>query len=236
MKLKDLKTITDELNDLFDLDPPIDTEEGEDSTVEMTVEALELVEKKDKPSDFKSYALIEEFVGEYTDQLSEKAINALAFIDITPPTDVEDKDVVRDDDPVPDNLADQIEEAETLKELKSIAKDLDEFKDMRDVLTKYKTKEDLRTAMLEHLEEPDPPVKKEKPTPTKKPSQKSNVVGIEVGAKVTFTPAATSKLGSKELVGTVEQIKADGNGKEYALLATSKGKAWKRITALTLKK
>lgn len=175
MKLKDLKTIADELNNLFDLDPPIDTEEGEDFTVEMTVEALELVEKKDKPSDFKSYALIEEFVGEYTDQLSKKAIKALEFIAITPPTDVEDKDVVRDDDPVPDNLVDQIEEAETLKELKSIAKDLDEFKDIRGQLTKYKTKEDLHTAMLEHLEGEEPPKEIEpEPEPETEPTPKKS--------------------------------------------------------------
>ncbi len=92
-----------------------------------------------------------------------------------------------------DNLVDEIKAAGQMRELKIIAKDLDEFKSIRSELTKYKTLKDLREAMLGML--------KEKPAASKlkvekKPvEKKAPVVEKDVEKKQTETTSQKPKTG-----------------------------------------
>ena len=162
MKLKDLKKIAEEINDLFDLDPPIGTEETEQVMVELLVKAFGMLKKDDDKDDYQTHALIQQLANEFPDDLDKKALKGLAFIDIVPEEkEKEDKEPeTTDEDGIETvtelTLAEEVEGAERLKDLKDIAKANDEFKDLRGQLSKYKTADDLREAMEEVLDDEAP--------------------------------------------------------------------------------
>ena len=112
--------------------------------------------------------------------------------------EVEEAEVVED---VSDNLVDQVKAAGTMRDLKIICKDLDEFKSIRGQLTKYKTMKELREVLLGMLEEVDAkPVKKEKvekkkeETPEPAPKVEKKPVEKKVEKKPIIEKVVTTKL------------------------------------------
>ena len=162
--MKDLIKAGKELNDLLFDDDEINVKGTKEEIETQIKEAAELIDPtKDAVSD-ETQAVLEE-LGVWPDEKGDK------------------------EDPG-DNLVDQINDAATMKELKIIAKDLDEFKSLRGILTKYKTKDDLREVMLETLEEGEPEKKEEKKPAAEKapPAKKEPVKTTEKKKEVTKKP------------------------------------------------
>lgn len=96
------------------------------------------------------------------DDLSKETIQVLKDLE----TDKETTDPPKGND----DLFAEVDKAERLRDLKDIAKSNDEFKDIRGKLSSYNTPKDLRTAMLDVLDELEKPEKtqekKAEPEPT----------------------------------------------------------------------
>jgi hypothetical protein len=170
MELKELVTAAKEIQKVMDLDqdPPL-TAKDPKKVEKWIKEAADLIDpEEDKFTD----EVIDVFssLGVWIDQMDDE--------DESPDED-EDESPDEDED---DNLVTQIENAAQLKDLKIIAKDLDEFKSLRSALTKYRTADSLRKVMLEMLNhEEDPPEEDsakrapaaKKETKKEKPAKKS---------------------------------------------------------------
>ncbi len=210
MKLKDLKKIADEINDLFDLDPEIIAEE-EEVVVKKLVKAFGMFDENDSCDDFKTYPLIEQFAKDYPDDLDKKCLKGLAFIDIVPEEKTDDDNVNNTDgtETVEElTLAQEVEGAERLKDLKDIAKSNDEFKEIRGKLSAYKTADDLREAMQEVLndKEAEPEPKSEKKKDKKKDKKEKEAEKEAKKEKKEEKSAAKTEKPAKEK-GKAEQTK-----------------------------
>jgi len=160
--MKDLIKVANELQKVMDFEeggPPVDgTEKELTKWVEEAVDEIDYV--TDKFSDFAVAYLIDQDL--WKGPLLEEE-----------EPEVEEAEVVEE---VSDNLVDQVKAAGTMRDLKIICKDLDEFKSIRGQVTKYKTMKELREVMLGMLEgEKKPEVAKKattKSAPEKKPVEK----------------------------------------------------------------
>ena len=167
--MKDLIKVAEELQKVMDFEeggPPVDgTEEELTKWVEEAVDEIDY--ETDKFSDKTVAYLIDQNL--WKGPLLEEE-----------EPEVEEAEVVEE---VSDNLVDQVKAAGTMRDLKIICKDLDEFKSIRGQLTKYKTMKELREVMLEMLEDddgkPEPKAKVEK-----KVKEKSKVTESKPKAKV----------------------------------------------------
>lgn len=165
--MKDLIKAGKELNDLLFDDDEINVKGTKEEMEAQIVEAAELIDPT-------------------KDVISDETKAVLEGLDVWPDEKGDEGEKEGEDEPG-DNLVDQINDAPTMKGLKIIAKDLDEFKSLRGILTKYKTKDDLREVMLEMLEdegkEPEPEPKKElaaKKTPAAKTTGKRSAAADRV--------------------------------------------------------
>jgi len=166
--MKNLIKVANELQKVMDFEeggPPVDgTEEELTKWVEEAVDEIDYE----------------------TDKFSESAIGYLIGMGLwrgpvveEEEPEVEEAEVVED---VSDNLVDQVKAAGTMRDLKIICKDLDEFKSIRGQVTKYKTMKELREVMLGMLDpteevEPTPKAKAEKkPVEKKEPTAKKEPV------------------------------------------------------------
>ena len=167
MNKKQLIKTIEELNELL-VDPdgpedPMSTEGTEDELCAILIkEALRLIEPADKLSDG-TKTLIQELCDGHLDEMDAKTIEVLerCGYEFSDPDEGEEEapeDAPEDDDNL--ELVAEVNGAERLKDLKEIAKSYDEFKSIRGELSAYKTADELREAMLEHLEE-EPEEKKE---------------------------------------------------------------------------
>jgi hypothetical protein len=157
VKLKDLKSVADELTEVMGLSPEIDTNLPEDELLAKVREAIEQIEPTDEFTK-KTQGIIDALKAEKKPARGKKP-------DPEPVPDVEE-------DPL-DDLEDEINDAEKLNELKDICKGNDEFKMLRGILSKYKTADDLRDGMLEVIEKLREKKTEDKPTAgTKKEKEK----------------------------------------------------------------
>ena len=183
--MKDLIKAGKELNDLLFDDDEINVKGTKEEMETQIKEAAELIDPtKDTVSD-ETKAVLEE-------------------LDVWP----EEEGEKEGEKEPSDNLVDQINDAATMKELKIIAKDLDEFKSLRGILTKYKTKDDLREVMLEMLEEGEPEGKEEKPVAKKtEPAKKEPAPKKNVTAKEEKKPVEKKELVQKSKENELSQVK-----------------------------
>ena len=184
--MKDLIKVAEELQKVMDFEeggPPVD------GTVE---ELTKWVEEAVDEIDYE------------TDKFSDEAVKYLTELDLWKgPALEEEGEIVVGDAVEVDNLVDEIKAAGTMRDLKIICKDLDEFKSIRGQLTKYKTMKELREVMLgiledEKEEKPAPKAKAEKPVVEKKEKkeseeQKVSTVKKEVEKKVAPKKKPTEK-------------------------------------------
>jgi len=209
----------DELNKLFFedeesegfIDPELETEELKKAIVK----AAELLDKDE--GDELSDDTIEVLQGLYADikVTNKKLAKNLRAFNILPtekeePEDAEEVEAeeVKENG---DNLVDQIEEAEKMSELKDIAKANDVFKQFRGTLSKYKTTEKLRGAMLEVLE-PAP----EETEPEEAPKKKS---GTKKKSKTSSNKTEKTELGHAvdSQAGSIDKQFLKNKGKKVKL-------------------
>lgn len=158
MKRSELVNVAKELSPLLfngeGADPSIDTTLPAQKLGEQILEASELIQKKD------------ELTPTTTKTLKALFLEELDYLDGKKMIDEEEKEwsvtdyfihlglledvVIPEDD---ETLVGFVINAETMRELKDLAKSYDEFKPIRGMVTKYKTIAELRKAMMELLEE-----------------------------------------------------------------------------------
>ncbi len=144
--LKQLQAAAKELNDLFGLKPAIDVTLSADEMVPFIQKAIEMVEPQDEFS-----------------TVTQKVIDELKAL-------VDEEEVVEETvEAIP--LETQVEDAETITELKSIVKNNDEFVSLRKGLGAKINLDDLREEMLDILDEAEA-AKKPAAKPTGKPAAK----------------------------------------------------------------
>jgi len=179
MNKKQLIKTIEELNELL-VDPdgpeaPMSTEGTEDELCAILIkEALRLIEPADKLSDG-TKTLIQELCDDHLDEMDAKTIEVLerCGYEFSDPDEGEEEapeDAPEDDDNL--ELVAEVNGAERLKDLKEIAKSYDEFKSIRGELSAYKTADELREAMLEHLEEDEAEEAPEEKKPAAKKEEK----------------------------------------------------------------
>jgi hypothetical protein len=137
--MKNLIKAAEELNELLDLTPAIETnpnKTNEKTLLKKLGEASELIEEADEISKETVIALRK--AGVWLCQ--DKKVNA-KFPEVE---EIEEEGEVEEQL----SLLEQIQQAGTMGELKEISKVNDEFKGFRGILTKYKTKLDLQKAMI----------------------------------------------------------------------------------------
>ena len=194
--MKDLIKVANELQKVMDFEeggPPVDgTVEELTKWVEEAVDEIDYV----------------------TDKFSNEAVKYLTDLDLwkgplleEDEPEVEEAEVVEE---VSDNLVDQVKAAGTMRDLKIICKDLDEFKSIRGQLTKYKTMKELREVMLGMLEEDDgksePKVKVEKKPVEKKEPAVKKVSVVKSGKKKRTKKAVVEEMITKKGGATIEEI------------------------------
>ena len=154
--MKDLIKVANELQKVMDFEeggPPVDGTEKE-----LTKWVEEAVDEIDYE----------------TDKFLDEAVHILMEMDLWkgPALEKAEEEIVVGDVVEVDNLVDEIKAAGTMRDLKIICKDLDEFKSIRGQLTKYKTIKELREVMLGILEEGEKKEVKVKVKVGKKPEEK----------------------------------------------------------------
>src|SRR4030042_7021907 len=175
MKKELLINACKEIDELFDLDPHIDLESEPETLSEALLEAITYL-KADDILNEETITTIQQVVKDNPDVVSSynseviKILQGLDIIQNEEEPKPEPKPEPESGDDMKTKLADEIESAERLADLKSIAKEYDEFKDIRGKLTSYKTVDDLREVMLDILDgvqvnvepqEPEKPREKE---------------------------------------------------------------------------
>ena len=203
MKRVDLITIAEDLNEeaLLGLDPPIDTSQKtkDKELVEQILEAVTFIEPDDKIEE-DTKRLLGEFVEEHSDEFTEKQVEVFVEIGLTETE--EDKEPEEAQEPT---LEEEVEDAQTLKQLKDIVKANDEFKPLRGVITKYKTAKDLKDVMLDVLSWPA------EGKETEKKPKVEEVEAEEIGSEEEYEALMLRNNARNELM----QIKDLETGVEY---------------------
>lgn len=158
MKRSELVNTAKELTELLfkgeGVDPPIDITLPAPELGKQILEASELILKKDQltPATMKTLKAL--FLEELDYLEGKKMVDGeekeWSVTDYFMHLGLLEDAVIPEDE---DSLPGLVINAETMRELKDLSKSYDEFKPIRGVLTKYKTVDELRKAMMEMLEE-----------------------------------------------------------------------------------
>jgi len=162
MKKEELVKAAKELDKLLFENPQIDFTQGPEKLEDSLMEASKELELDDELSKETIEALSELWEGK-DGKLTVKVSEIFRELNILLPVD-EKQDEPEDAQEVQEgnDLINEVEDAERLKDLKDIAKSNDEFKEIRGKLSGYKDADDLRGAMLEILDETPEETKPEK--------------------------------------------------------------------------
>ena len=246
MEKNRLNKLALQLNDVLGLDPPIDTKLKATELVTNIKDAVSLLEPGDV-LDAANILTLSEIISD-EDVFEDKVKSALQGIGIWLDSEEPEEEEPEEEEAQEFNLEQEVTQASTIADLKGIAKTYDEFKEIRGVLTKFKTADVLKEEMLKMLETPketepeEAPVKEKVKKTTEKKSSKNRklqcseiVNGLCVGDKVKFTTSKMCKEdGGKSLTGTVVWIKFDASANnEYVQIDTKSGKFHKVTSSVT---
>lgn len=174
MKEKTLIQTAKELQETLVLEPELDITLKPDELTAQVQEAATFLKADDEVSKETITALRELFPD--SSELKKDVIKTFEVLGIL---DEEEPGEEKTEDPEDkDNLFTEVDNAEQMKDLKEIAKANDEFKKIRGELSKYKSTNQLRDAMLDVLEaepkeiEPEPVPKEKAKSEAKKPVER----------------------------------------------------------------
>lgn len=180
MKEKSLITTAKELQEILELKPELDVSLDPKELTIQVKEAATLLEADDSITEETTQALRELFPD--SSGLNKKVIEVFAVLEILGKEGQEDEKPGEPKDVKEDDLFTEVDNAERMKDLKDIAKSNDEFKTIRGELSKYKSTESLRTAMLDVLDGSEPEKTEPETAPKKdevKPVEKKKVDKFE---------------------------------------------------------
>ena len=203
MERNSLISAAKELNKILGLEPQIDLEQEDENLVVQILEAADLVTKQDKISD-----------------QTKKAIETLQSGDDTPGKEPDEPPTEEGTEVGEETLAEQVENAERLKDLKEIAKANTEFKSIRGKLNGFKDVDELRDTMLDLLEtEEEPEEEEEKVKPVQqKPAPKPVIEKRSAPAKRSVEKISTRLSFICQTLKSAESLTT----KEIATLADTK--------------
>ena len=177
MKTELLVKAAKELDKVLYEEPYIDFKQKPDELTKAVMEASKELESDDKLSEETIDILAQIWEGK-EGKLTVKVCEIFRELGILPPADEKEE---QEEDAVVvsagEDLVNEIDDAERIKDLKDIAKSNDEFKLIRGKLNGYKEIDDLRDAMLEILDgvAPEETEPEEKPKAEKKEEPKVNL-------------------------------------------------------------
>jgi hypothetical protein len=234
ISLKALRQTAKEFNTILGLNPPIDLR----ATAETLINDIRQEIEQGIPDEEFSLEVVE-LLKEIKDRFAKVEATDIPHEEVDPV--VEKTLIVKgEDNPVIEDgiaLADQIDNAKRISQLKEIVKSNDEFKTLRGKLGSFKTMDELRVVMIDLLagEIPEGYVDQDQPTapardlsipepppindpkrrgPKSKTTQSFEISrvlkGLVVGSKVEFVTAANSRIAPAQVLsGKVIQIKID---------------------------
>ncbi len=201
MKNELLVKAAKELDKVLYEEPYIDFKQSPDELTKALMEASKELEDDDKLSE-ETIDILAQIWEDKEGKLTVEVCEVFWKLGIIPPA-TEDKDEQPEDAevvPETDGLAEEIEQARRLKDLKDIAKSNDEFKLIRGKLNGFKEIDDLRDAMLEILDgiAPEEPEKEEAPKAEKKAEPKATMKIVPKDEEKPVKKAETKKTEKKE--------------------------------------
>jgi len=231
MKTTELVKAAEELNELFGLDPEIDLEGKPVKLTRQIKEAMLLLQTDDDITDATAKVLrevdltdedIEEFIEKEKFVRKEKfgLLSALEKLGIWINTEeeteeAEEAEKTEDNEPGEVSLEEGIEAATKLSELKTLVKVDARLKDLRSVMTRYKTIDELKKAILCVLEtgvlpvmkkeKEEPAEKKEKATPALKTEKKE-----KKGSSTTYEQSTENKSKEDYVIEAIKECCKSG--------------------------